>query len=78
MQKVIINVPNLSNKQNVVNGSLAGALVIKAYKNGLFIPKNATNGEIIQLLFSNIDKFFSNIVDLNLWLNATYRAESEV
>ena len=77
MQKVIIDVPNLSNTQNVVNGSLASALITKAYKNGIFIHKNATNGDVIQILFPNIDKSFSNIIDLNLWWNAPYKAESE-
>jgi hypothetical protein len=77
MQKVIISVPNLSNQQNIVNGSLASALIIKAYKNGIFIPKNATNGEIIQALFPNIDKAFSNVIDLSLWWNAPYKKEVE-
>ena len=77
MQKVIIDVPNLSNPQNVVNGSLASALITKAYKNGIFIHKNATNGKVIQALFPNIDKGFSNVIDWNLWWNAKYRAESE-
>lgn len=77
MQKVLIDVPNLSNTQNITNGSLASALIIKAYKNGIFIHKNMTNGEVIQALFPNIDKGFSNVIDLNLWWNAKYRAESE-
>ena len=75
MQKVIIDVPNLSNPQNVNVGSLASALIVKAYKNGIFIPKNATNGDVIQALFTNIDKGFSNVIDLNLWWNAKYKAE---
>lgn len=41
-------------------------------------PKNATNGEIIRALFPNIDKGFSNVIDLNLWWNAPYKSESEV
>lgn len=77
MQKVIIDVPNLSNTQNIINGSLASALITKAYKDGTFIHKNATNGEVIQALFPNIDKGFSNVIDLNLWWNAKYKVESE-
>lgn len=77
MQKVIIDVPSLSNTQNVTNGSIASSLIVKAYKNGIFIHKNATNGEVIQALFPNIDKGFSNVIDLNLWWNAKYKAESE-
>lgn len=77
MQMVIISVPTLSNKENIDNGSIASALIIKAYKNGIFIPKNATNGEIIQALFPNVDKAFSNVIDLNLWWNAPYKTESE-
>ena len=77
MQKVIIDVLNLSNTQNITNGSLASALIVKAYKNGIFIHKNMTNGEVIQSLFPNIDKGFSNVIDLNLWWNAKYKAEKE-
>ena len=32
----------------------------------LKLPKNTTNGEIIRALFPNIDKAFSNVIDLNL------------
>lgn len=38
---------------------------------------NKTNGEVIRALFPNIDKGFSNVIDLNLWWNAKYKAESE-
>ena len=41
------------------------------------VLRNKTNGEVIQALFPNIDKVFSNIIDLNLWWNAKYKAESE-
>lgn len=75
MQKVIIDVQNLSNPQNVVNGTIASALVVKAYKNGFFL-KNVTNGEIIKALFPNIDKAFSNVIDLNLWWNAPYKEKA--
>ena len=34
---------------------------------------NKTNGEVIQTLFPNIDKAFSNVIDLNLWWNSTYK-----
>ena len=39
------------------------------------IPDNATNGEIIQALFPNIDKGFSNVIDIKLWWNAKYKNE---
>lgn len=74
--KVVIDVLSMSNPQNIVNGSIASALIVKAYKNGLFL-KNVTNGEIVQALFPNIDKAFANVIDLNLWWNATYKAESK-
>ncbi len=77
MDKVIIEVLSLSNKENIVNGSIASGLIIQAYKKGTFIPKDATNGDIIQALFPNIDKGFSNVIDLNLWWNAKYKVESE-
>ena len=77
MQIAIISVPTLSNKENITNGSLASALILKAFKEATFISNNATNGDIIQALFPNVDKCFSNIIDLNLWWKAKYKAESE-
>ena len=50
MQKVIIDVPTLSNIQNITNGSIASALIVKAYKNGLFLNTNMTNDEIARVL----------------------------
>ena len=41
------------------------------------VLRNKTNGEVIQALFPNIDKYFSNIIDLRIWWNARYKAESE-
>ena len=40
------------------------------------IPNNATNGEVIQALFPNIDNNFSNVLDLRLWWGRPYKAES--
>jgi len=86
MQKVIIDVPNLSNPQNIVNESLASALIIKAYKNGIFIPKNATNGDVIKALFPNYrtDEMshsvwvgYDNMSFKREWWNAPYKAGSE-
>lgn len=39
------------------------------------IPNNATNGEVIQALFPNIDNNFSNVLDLRLWWGRPYKAE---
>ena len=75
MQMVIISVPTLSNKENITDGSLASALVLKAFKKGVVIPNNATNGDIIKALFPKIDDNFSNVIDLKLWWNAKYKAE---
>lgn len=77
MQIAIISVPTLSNKENITNGSLASALILKAFKEATFSPSNPTNGEIIKALFPKIDDNFSNVIDLNLWWNAKYKAESE-
>lgn len=77
MDKVIIEAPSLSNKENIANGSIASALIIQAYKNGTFIPKDATNGNLIQALFPNIEASFSNVVDINLWWNAPYKTDKE-
>lgn len=41
------------------------------------VLRNKTNGEVVQALFPNIDKNFSNVLDLRLWWNSVYRAESE-
>lgn len=75
MQIAIISVPTLCNKENITNGSIASALILKAFKEATFIPNNATNGEVIQTLFPNIDKGFSNVIDLNLWWNAKYKPQ---
>jgi hypothetical protein len=77
MDKVIIEVPSLSNKENIVNGSIASGLIIQAYKNGIFIPKNATNGDVIMAMFPTIDTYFSNVVDMKLWWNAPYKINKE-
>jgi hypothetical protein len=37
-----------------------------------------TNGEVIQALFPNIENNFSNVIDLRLWWNRPYKAESEI
>ena len=42
------------------------------------IPDNATKGEVIQALFPNIDKGFSNVIDLNLWWNSKYKVEIDI
>ena len=36
-----------------------------------------TNGEIIKILFPNMETNFSNIIDLNLWWNAQYKPKEE-
>lgn len=77
MQMAIISVPTLCNKENIVNGSIASALIVKAFKKATFIPDNATNGDIIKALFPKIDDNFSNVIDLRLWWNAFYKVESE-
>jgi len=51
MEKILIEVLTLSNKENIVNGSLASNLILQAYKKGIVFPKNATNGDIIKALF---------------------------
>jgi hypothetical protein len=38
------------------------------------VLRNKTNGEVVQALFPNIDNNFSNIIDLRLWWNASYKA----
>lgn len=39
------------------------------------IAGDLTNGEAVQAMFPNIDKNFSNVIDLNLWWNAPYKTE---
>ena len=89
MEKAIISVPTLSNKENITNGSLASALILKAFKEATFIPNNATNGDIIKALFYVKDveemeccTFVSIAGDADMrvykdWWNAPYETESE-
>lgn len=37
-----------------------------------------TNGEVIKALFPNVGTYFSNVLDLNLWWNAQYKAKNEI
>ena len=37
--------------------------------------KGKTNGEVIKMLFPNIDTYFSNVIDLRLWWNSLYSEE---
>ena len=37
-----------------------------------------TNGEVIESLFPNVGTNFSNVIDLNLWWNAKYKAKNEI
>lgn len=53
---------------------LGTPLTDKVRESNLFLTfRNKTNGEVIQALFPNIDKGFSNVIDLNLWWNAKYK-----
>ena len=47
--------------------------VTLAIVNGTPIPEEASNGDVIQMLFPKIDTNFSNVIDLNLWWNAQYQ-----
>ena len=37
--------------------------------------KGKTNGEVIKMLFPNIDTYFSNVIDLRLWWNSLYEPQ---
>ena len=50
--------------------------VLKVLKNCIEIPEGATNGEVIESLFPNVGTNFFNVIDLNLWWNAKYKAKS--
>ena len=55
---------------------LGTPLTDKVRESNLFLTfRNKTNGEVIQALFPNIDKGFSNVIDLILWWNAKYKAD---
>lgn len=78
MQMAIISVPTLSNKENITNGSLASALILKAFKEATFIPNNATNGDIIKAVFKARDlSIIQERLEHTHWWNAPYKAESE-
>lgn len=51
--------------------------VLKVLKNCIEIPEGATNGEVIESLFPKVGTNFFNVIDLNLWWNAKYKAKSE-
>lgn len=48
-------------------------IVGKAIVEGSVLPDNATNGDVVKALFPNIDKNFSNVIDIKLWWNAPYK-----
>lgn len=47
--------------------------ISKYLKNGTPISDNATNGDVIMAMFSTVDTYFSNVIDMKLWWNAPYR-----
>ena len=49
--------------------------ILKVLKNCIYIPKGATNGDIVKAVFPNIDTNFSNVIDLKMWWNAKYKTE---
>lgn len=78
MQMAIISVPTLSNKENITNGSLASALILKAFKEATFIPNNATNGDVIKEMFNGRDlSVITERLEHTHWWNAPYKAEGE-
>ena len=54
-----------------------GGVVWQAVREGTVLPDNPTNGEVIQALFPNIYEGFSNVIDLNLWWYAKYKAKEQ-
>ena len=51
--KLIVNIPDSYNLDGIRNGSIYSQLVLNAVKNGTPIPDNATNGDVIKVLFKN-------------------------
>jgi len=46
---------------------------LAAISEGVFIPDNATNGDVINAMFPEINKYFSNVIEWRLWWNAPYK-----
>ena len=74
--KLIIDIDK--EKYNQIINSYQGSNVrLKDYEiaiiNGTPIPDNATNGDIIQAMFPEINKYFSNVIEWRLWWNAPYQ-----
>ena len=73
MAKMIIDIPDAVIDD--IKATYEGLdVVYNAVKFGKVLPKNATNGDIIKVLFPYIDKNFSNVMDLKMWWNAKYKA----
>lgn len=77
--QIVIDIPeaiyNTAKHTNILEAN-ADALA-ECIRNGTVLPNNSTNGEVIQALFPNIYEGFSNVIDLNLWWNAKYKAKEQ-
>jgi len=72
--QIVINIPKDRYKHICEEQWLPNRLYYeKAIANGTPIPDNATNGDIVQMMFPKIDTNFSNVIDLNLWWKSRYQ-----
>ncbi len=83
--QVMIDIPDrihwVIEKSITVNGSSASQILINAVKNGIPIPDNATNGDVMELIFNicllDFKKMWGGGSVTDDWWNSPYKAESE-
>ena len=72
---LLIDIPEKEYEDLKNNIHISVPNLIKYIENGTPIPNNATNGDVIKMMFPEINKYFSNVVDWQLWWNAQYQKE---
>lgn len=82
--RVILDIPNEEieiikrngfNKDGTFSFKL-NEVVKQAIRNGVILPNNATNGDIMRAIFKEI-RYYSDGQLCSDWWNAPYKAESE-
>ena len=75
--KVLIDIPDQLYK-DIKNGIwCANNIISNAIEIGTPIPEKATKGQVMQIIFPNVDTNFTNILDLNLWWKSRYQKEDK-
>ena len=75
--QIVIDIPKWKYEEIICDKSCGLYTLTRAIAKGTVLPDNPTNGEVIQALFPNIYEGFSNVIDLNLWWYAKYKAKEQ-